>query len=85
MKLTKDQKEQLKSLTNHPWWGVLELLVNDAEIKLWKALLSTDLSDKNNLDIIKKNQLFVEARQSFLESVKTNTRDIVNPIDSILC
>lgn len=84
MKLNKDQKETLKWLVNHPGFPILELLVEDAETKLWKALLETDLTDTKNLDIIKRNQLFVQARRTFLDSIKTNTRDVVNPIDTIL-
>jgi len=84
LKLSKDQKEALKSLVNHPWWDVLELLVEDSEVKLWKALLSTDLTDTKNLDVIKKNQIFVEARRTFINNVKKHSRDVINPIDQLL-
>ncbi len=84
MKLSKDQKEQLKSLTNHPGFWVWEMIEEDARNLLGQKLLDCDLSNEDHLKLIKENQTYIKARADFLRNIKKHTPEIYNPIDSLL-
>ena len=84
MTLNKDQKEQLKSLTEHPGFKVWELIEEDARNRLWQRILSADLSNENELKLIQENQIYVKARQDFFVNIKTSTASIYNPLDKLL-
>jgi len=84
LKLSKDQKEALKSLVNHPWFTVVEQLEEEARIELWQWVLSADLTNKDHLKVIKENQTYVKARKDFLQNIKKHTAEIYNPINTIL-
>lgn len=79
MELTKQDIEYLKALKDHPWYKVLERLENEATINLWKLLLSWNLEDQANLDIIKRNQIYHTARKDFFKNIEKHIREIYTP------
>jgi len=79
MKLTKDQKRSLEQLKNHEGYKVLELIEKEAREDLWAFLLTSDLNNKEDLEIIQKNQLYVKARKDFLENINTHVQEIYTP------
>ena len=84
MRLNEDQKEQLRSLVNHPWFRIWEMIEEDARNKLWQKLLEVDLNNSDHLKIIKENQTYVKARKDFMINIKTNMSKIYNPLDKLL-
>lgn len=72
MILTEDEKSQLKQLQNHPWFKVLEKIEKEARDILFSQLSVLNLEDKNNLEIIKRHQIYQKARTDFLFNVRTH-------------
>ena len=79
MKLDKDQKEDLKSLKNHPWFKVLELIEKQAKNDLWELLLKADLTKDDQLEVLKKNQLYMKAREDFLQNIDRHIQESYSP------
>lgn len=78
--LTKDQKESLKSLVNHPWWDVVEKIEEEARIVLWNQLMEADLDDEKQRNILRENQIYVKARKDFLQNIRNNTTEVYIPV-----
>ena len=74
--LTKDQKDLIKWLTNHPGWIIVKNLEEEAMNKLWKAMLSSDLWNETHLNILRENQIYVKARKDFLQNIENNTLEV---------
>lgn len=79
MSLTEKEIEALKSLKKHPWYLVLQKLEQEARQKVWDYILNADLTNKEQLNIIKENQIYVKARKDFLENVDKYTAEIYEP------
>lgn len=78
-KLTKEEVELLKAFKNSPYYSLLKKIEEEEIAKLGIRLLSANLDDKNELEIIRRNQIYVEARKDFFSSVDKKTREISNP------
>jgi len=77
--LSKDEKEKIKSLTQHPWWEVAKKISEQDLINLGKLIWDSDLDDDNVKKIIKENQTYVKARKDFIESIESNNVDFYVP------
>ena len=53
MNLTQDQKADLKSLKNHPWYKILELVEKEASDELFKRLATFDLDNEKDVEVMK--------------------------------
>ena len=73
MKLTKEELNQLKEMRESAGWKILERIEEEERRKLWEMLLTADLSDENQMKIIRENQIYVKARQDFLKWVTKRT------------
>lgn len=73
MKLTKQELNQLKEMRESAGWKILERIEEEERQKLWEMLLTADLSDENQMKIIRENQIYVKARQDFLRWVTKRT------------
>lgn len=77
--LNKDQKEAIKSLVQHPWWKVVEL-INETDLnELGRNLLNADLTNLETIKIIQENQIYTKARNDFVRSIRDNTASYYNP------
>lgn len=72
MILTEEEKNQLKQLQNHAWFKVLEKIEKEARDILFSQLSVLNLEDKNNLETIKRHQIYQKARTDFLFNVRTH-------------
>lgn len=79
MKLSKDQKEELRALKNHPWFKILELIEKEAKNDLWELLLKADLTKEDQLEVLKKNQLYMKAREDFLQNIDRHLQESYSP------
>ena len=77
MQLNKDEKEALKALKNHPWYKVLLKIHEDAVANLWiNLLVNANLYNNEDINILKRNKVFMEARQSFFQDTEKHLREI---------
>jgi len=79
MKITKEEKELLKELKNHPWFKILEKIEDEAINNLWKFLLNSDLNNEKDIEVIKKNQIYVKARRDFMKNIDNHLKEIYTP------
>ena len=73
MKLTKQELNQLKEMRESAGWKILERIEEEERQKLWEMLLTADLSDENQMKIIRENQIYTKARRDFLRWVTKRT------------
>jgi len=83
MILTEEQKQELKNLKQHPWFKILEMIELEASRDLGKILSIANLDDENVLKTIKKNQIYMTARQDLLQNVDNHLQSIYTPINSL--
>lgn len=77
MQLTKDEKESLKAIKNHPWYKVLEKIHEEAMTNLWIRLLTkSDLEKPEDIAIIQKNKIYIQARSDFFRDTEKHLREI---------
>ena len=79
MKLTQTQKDDLEMLMRHQGWKVLELIHEECEKQLWTKLASANLSDEADLDVIRKNQIYSEARKQFFRDTEKHVQNVFVP------
>lgn len=79
MKLNSDQKEELRALKNHSWFKILELIEKEAKNDLWELLLKADLTKEDQLEVLKKNQLYMKAREDFLQNIDRHLQESYSP------
>lgn len=77
MKLTQQQLADLKALEQMPWFKVLVEIEKEARIKLWNDFLDMDLSNEDNLKILRENQIYIKARKDFLNTYKRYTGNTI--------
>lgn len=71
MNLTKQEKEMLQSLTEHPGFAVLQKVEEDAKNRLGRELLKLDWNNKDHIKLLKDNQVYLKAREDFFASIKS--------------
>lgn len=75
MKLTTEQVELLKWLTNHPWFTLIEQIEEEASNKLGQSILNADLWNDKHIEKLRENQIYAKARKDFLVNIKKHTMD----------
>ena len=78
MQLSKDQIDQLKQLTKMPWWKIIKEIEDEVTNTLWRELLRSKLTDKD-IEIIKRNQIYMEARQDFIFNIEKHLKEVYTP------
>lgn len=78
MKLTTEQKQSLKSLSEHPWMRIWTAQCDDFASKLWKDLLKTDWSEED-IKRMKIKQIEHYMFQEILQLVKSGKAMIYTP------
>lgn len=78
MQLTNEQKEDLKQLLESRWYKVLLLIEEQATNDLWRKLLASKLTEED-IEVIKKNQIYMTARQDFLRDTQKHLNTIYTP------
>lgn len=78
MKLTQEEKEDLKQITNMRGWKVLEKINDEANTMLFRNLSSLDLDDQKNIDNIKLWQTYWQARRDFFRDTEAHLREVYN-------
>ena len=73
MKLTKQELNYLKEMRETQWFKILEKIEEEERRKLWELLLTADLSDENQMKIIRENQIYAKARKDFIKWVVKRT------------
>lgn len=80
---TEKQKEELKSLFNHPGWEVVtdrsEFEHNENGKTLLSIIQSLDTKNSDDLLTLEKEWIKAEAVTSFLNSFKNFTQEIYSP------
>ena len=81
MKLTKDQKEALKSMRKHEWFKVLEAILEDITVSIWKQFVDTniDLTNEKTLKVLEENRLYIKAMWDFIKKTEQFTQEIYSP------
>ncbi len=74
--LTKEEKEDLKALTEHRWYKLIERLVEDFEIDTLRNLKNVDLTVKKDIEILQKNKYFLQGSEAILRTIKSQTNTI---------
>ena len=77
MKLTKDDKEALKSLAKHPGWAVLRKIEEENRILLTNQFLSVDLEEPKNRLMLREHQIYCKARSDFMLLCETNVSEVI--------
>jgi len=74
--LNKEQKSLLQWLIKHPAWSLVKELEEESLNDLWRSLLSVNITDEKQLEIIKNKQIYATARKDFIKSIENKTVDI---------
>lgn len=74
--LNKEQKSLLQWLVKHPAWSLVKELEEESLNDLWRSLLSVNITDEKQLEIIKNKQIYATARKDFIKSIENKTVDI---------
>ena len=76
--LNKIEKENLKNLTQHAGFKVLEEIAKDFEIDTLRRLKTINLANKDELALLNAQQNFLLGAESLIEIIKTQTNVMVN-------
>ena len=79
MKLTKEQKEDLKALTKHKGFKVLETIEEEQTNKLWQMFLTQDITDEKVQKVIREQQIYAKARKDFLNNAAKHIKETYIP------
>lgn len=79
IKLTTEEKDILRAFTKSDAFRILKKVEDDAMKELSGTLMIGDLSDPEVLEIIKKNQIYMNARRDFFSNTEKHVSDIVMP------
>lgn len=74
--LTEEDRANLKQLTKHAWYKVLERLERDLLQEYLSAYKHIDLKNPKSIEILKTVQIYVRAREDFLRDVNKHIQEI---------
>ena len=72
MKLSKDDKEYLKSLAHHPGWTVLKRIEEENKYELLDQFSSADLDEPKVRIALREQQIYCKARTDFILLCESN-------------
>lgn len=76
MKLTEEQKQELKQLKNMPGWKVLLDIEKDANDELYRRLATFDIDNEQDRITIKVWQQYSRARNDFFQNTEKHIREV---------
>lgn len=71
------EKDILKSLTEHPWFKLLEKLEEEALNQLWRDMFSLDISKPEEVQRMRELQIKAVARQEFFQDIISHTHKVI--------
>lgn len=77
MKLEQSQKDDLKSLTEHRGFKILEELVKEMEYSLLSKFKYVDLADKKVQIELNNSQNMLNGAEYLINTAKSNTKSII--------
>lgn len=81
MQLTKEQKADLKSLTEHRGFKILEALVEDKRQSLYKSFETLPLWDKQTLEWLTGTQNYLKGMNYLINTAKDKTQWVIKAPD----
>lgn len=76
MKLTEEQKQELKQLKNMPGWKVLLDIEKEANDELYRRLATFDIDNEQDRTTIKVWQQYSRARNDFFQNTEKHIREV---------
>lgn len=76
MKLTEEQKAELKQLKNMPGWKVLLEIEKEANDELYRRLATFDIDNEQDRTTIKIWQQYSRARNDFFQNTEKHIREV---------
>lgn len=76
MQLDKQQKEDLKALTGHKGFKILEALVEDKRQSLFSQFENLPLWDKEVLQTLSQTQNFNKGMKYLIDTAKAKTQEV---------
>lgn len=76
MKLTEEQKAELKQLKNMPGWKVLLEIEKEANDELYRRLATFDIDNEQDRATIKVRQQYSRARNDFFWDTEKHLREV---------
>lgn len=76
MKLTEEQKQELKQLKNMPGWKVLLEIEKEANDELYRRLATFDIDNEQDRTTIKIWQQYSRARNDFFQNTEKHIREV---------
>ncbi len=76
MKLTADQKQQLKALTQHKWYQILLDLSKEFENTVLQQFKTISLWDEKQLQELNAKQNYLKGMEDFIKTVSWQTQQI---------
>lgn len=76
MKLTEEQKQELKQLKNMPGWKVLLDIEKEANDELYRRLATFDVDNEKDRETIKIWQQYSRARNDFFNNTEKHIREV---------
>lgn len=83
MKLSKDQKADLKSLVEHRGFKLLEEIFQDKKLNLLNQFMTADLGKEETRHSIYWTQNFVNWMESLIKTAKWLTAEKVDRVESL--
>ncbi len=74
--LTEQEKSDLKLLTSHAWYKVLERLERDLLQEYLSAYKHIDFTNEKSIEILKTVQIYVRAREDFLRDTNKHIQEV---------
>lgn len=74
--LNKDQKNLLEWLIKHPGWKLIKEIEEEYLNDLWRQLLSINVKNEKDLDVLRDKQIYATARKEFILSIENQSIDI---------
>lgn len=79
--MTKDEKEALKSLTEHRGFKILEQIVEDKRQWLYTQFENIPLWDAGTLEKLSGTQNYIKGMKYLIDTAKAKTQEVVKAKD----
>jgi len=76
IKLTKEQKADLKELQKKPWFKVLISIIESMELDVFRIFKNIDYKNPKDLEILAKNTHYVKGMEHILYTLNTWTNQV---------
>jgi len=76
IKLTKEQKADLKELQKKPWFKVLISIIESMEFDVFKLFKNINYNNAIQLEVLKKNTYYVRGMEDIIKTLNTWTNQV---------